>query len=89
MRSQKLGKNTLPDVEVLNISLYGLWILIKGEEFFLPYEKHPWFKQATVQQIHHCELSPAGIALHWPDLDVDLAIESLRNPEKFPLVFKK
>jgi hypothetical protein len=22
----------------------------------------------------------------WPDLDIDLAVESIRNPEKFPLV---
>jgi hypothetical protein len=24
--------------------------------------------------------------LYWPDLDVDLAVESIRNPERFPLV---
>ena len=22
----------------------------------------------------------------WPNLDIDLAVESIRNPEKFPLV---
>jgi hypothetical protein len=24
--------------------------------------------------------------LYWPDLDIDLAVESIRHPEKFPLV---
>ena len=24
--------------------------------------------------------------LYWPDLDVDLAVESIRHPDKFPLV---
>ena len=89
MKSQKLGRNTSPEVEVLNISIHGLWILVKGEEFFLPYEKYPWFKGATIEQIHNCELSPAGRGVHWPDLDVDLAIESLKHPEKFPLTYKK
>ncbi|WP_420886735.1 DUF2442 domain-containing protein [Candidatus Kuenenia stuttgartensis] len=26
--------------------------------------------------------------LHWPDLDIDLEIDSLENPEKYPLVYK-
>jgi hypothetical protein len=29
---------------------------------------------------------PSPHHLRWPDLDVDLAVESIRNPEKFPLV---
>jgi len=27
--------------------------------------------------------------LHWPDLDVDLAVESIEHPERFPLVSQK
>jgi hypothetical protein len=26
--------------------------------------------------------------LHWPKLDVDLKIEILQNPEKYPLLYK-
>jgi hypothetical protein len=26
---------------------------------------------------------------HWPDLDVDLSLQMIRNPERFPLVFKQ
>jgi hypothetical protein len=29
-----------------------------------------------------------GYACYWPELDVDLAVESIRHPEKFPLVSK-
>jgi hypothetical protein len=29
---------------------------------------------------------PSPHHLRWPDLDVDLAVESIRDPEKFPLV---
>ena len=27
--------------------------------------------------------------LHWPHLDTDIEIESLKTPEKYPLVFEK
>jgi hypothetical protein len=26
--------------------------------------------------------------LHWPDLDIDLAVESIEHPERFPLIAK-
>jgi hypothetical protein len=29
---------------------------------------------------------PAPHHLYWPDLDVDLAVESIEHPERFPLV---
>jgi hypothetical protein len=29
---------------------------------------------------------PSARHLYWPDLDIDLAVESIRNPEAFPLV---
>ncbi|MBE7549061.1 MAG: DUF2442 domain-containing protein [Planctomycetia bacterium] len=35
----------------------------------------------NVQLIHDSHL-------HWPDLDIDLEIDSLENPEKYPLVYK-
>ena len=50
MKSQKLGTNT-SKAEVLNISLSGIWLLLKGKEFFLPYEDFPWFKNAKISQI--------------------------------------
>jgi hypothetical protein len=33
----------------------------------------------------HVEL-PQPHHLYWPELDVDLAVESIRNPGAFPLV---
>ena len=70
--------------EVTQISTHGIWLFVKQTEYFLPYEKFPWFETATVAQIHNVELSH-GFHLYWPDLDVDLHIESLIHPEKYPL----
>ena len=87
MRSSALGKNTSP-AEVQDISRNGIWLLIQGREYFLAYAEYPWFKEATLSAIYNLELLH-GTHLHWPDLDVDLELESLQQPERYPLVYKK
>lgn len=86
MKSAALGLSTFP-VEVTNISRHGFWLLLKDEELFLPFSDFPWFQDAAVRKILNVELlSPNH--LYWPELDVDLAVESIRHPERFPLVSK-
>ena len=72
-------------VEVTNISRYGLWLLLQDEELFLPFEDFPWFREAPVGQVLNVE-APSPDHLYWPELDIDLAVESIRHPENFPLV---
>ena len=78
------GISTSP-VEVTNISKHGFWLLLESEELFLPFSEFPWFYNVPVGKILNVELPSSG-HLYWPDLDVDLAVESIRHPEKFPLV---
>jgi hypothetical protein len=73
--------------EVTNISKHGFWLLLGDEELLLPFEHFPWFKSATVEQICNVE-RPSPNRLYWPSLDVDLAVESIRQPEAFPLISK-
>ena len=84
MVSAALG-NSISDVEVTNVSRHGFWILIGGEELFLPFEKFPWFREAPISQVTNVERSQPH-HLYWPDLDVDLHVDSIRNPERFPLM---
>jgi hypothetical protein len=86
MKSQKLGKNT-SKAEVLNISPFGLWLLVLGVEYFLSYKEFPWFKEAKVSEIYNFELVH-NTHLYWLKLDIDLSLQSLAQPEKFPLKFK-
>ncbi len=86
MKSALRGKNTSA-VEVTNVSKHGFWLFIHGQEKFLPFEQFPWFKDVPIGQLLHVEL-PQPHHLYWPDLDVDLALESLDHPEQFPLVSK-
>jgi Protein of unknown function (DUF2442) len=76
---------TTSAAEVTNISRHGFWLLLGDEELLLPFEQFPWFRSATLAQITEVECPSPG-HLYWPSLDVDLSVESIRNPESFPLV---
>jgi hypothetical protein len=84
MKSAALGNNT-SGPEVTNVSQHGLWLLLGREELFLPFAQFPWFRDAPIGKVLHVE-QPATHHLYWPELDIDLAVDSIRNPEQFPLV---
>ncbi len=73
------------NVEVTNVSPHGFWLLIGENERFVSFKDFPWFPEATIAELANVEL-PSGHHLYWPDLDVDLAVESLDHPERYPLV---
>jgi hypothetical protein len=84
MRSAKRGKST-SDVEVTNVSRHGFWLLVSGEEKLVTFETFPWFRAASIGALTHVVMPGPG-HLYWPDLDVDLAIESIDYPDRYPLV---
>jgi len=86
MKSKIAGKN-ISVVEVLNISKHGFWLFIRGKEYFLSFRDYPWFKEAKIDSILKVEL-PQRNHLYWPDLDVDLEVDSLKNPDHYPLTAK-
>ena len=71
MKSQKRGKN-ISDAEIQNVSEFGIWMLVKGQEYFLSYKEFPWFEKASVQDIYNFQFLH-GQHLHWPVLDIDLS----------------
>ena len=73
--------------EVLNITAQGLWLLLDGKELFASFGDFPWLADGTIRQLTRIE-RPRQDHLYWPELDVDLAVESLKHPEKFPLLSK-
>jgi hypothetical protein len=86
MSSQTLGNNILT-VEVTNISSHGIWLLTRDRELFIPYKEFPWFKDAPIGKILNVE-EPTPGHFYWPELDVDLGIDSIKHPERFPLKSK-
>jgi len=72
-------------VEVTNVSTHCLWLMLGNEELAVPFTEFPWFKKATIEQLSEVQRLSED-HLYWPQLDVDLSIESIRRPESFPLV---
>ena len=86
MKLQKPGINT-SEVDVLNVTLSGIWLYVRGKEYFLSYESFPWFKNASISQIHNVELYHNHY-LRWKKLDIDLELESLENLDRYPLSYR-
>ena len=84
MKSAALGQSTSL-AEVTNVSPHGFWLFVGERELFVPFNQFPWFREASVREITNVQL-PSPHHLYWPDLDIDLTVESIEHPEKYPLV---
>jgi hypothetical protein len=84
MKSALRGKPT-SKVEVTNVAPGGFRLLIDERELFLPFKTFPWFHDATIREITTVE-RPSAHHLYWPELDIDLAVDSIEHPDRFPLV---
>ena len=86
-KSGKLGPATF-QATVENISENGFWIFLGDREVFVPFSDFPWFKEAPVAQILDVQRPSLG-HLYWPALDIDLSLESIEDPSRFPLVSRR
>jgi len=73
---------------VTNVSVHGFWLLLESRELFVSFSQFPWFRDASIGHLVNVEL-PTDHHLHWPDLDVDLEVESIEHPELYPLVSRE
>lgn len=85
MLSKKRGKNIYAN-EVTAVGRDGFWLINEELEFFVPFADYPIFRHATVEQIYNMEEIAPG-QLRWESLDVDIELDALENPERYPLKF--
>ena len=86
MNSSMHGSRT-SGTEVTHVSSHGVWLLADGQELFLSYDDFPWFKDAPIGKVLNVKQVTEG-HFRWPELDVDVGIESIEHPEKYPLKAK-
>ena len=72
------------DVEVTAILPGGIRLLAGDRILFLSFDEFPWFSDAPVSAVLKVE-RPTEHHLYWPLLDVDLHVDSIDHPERFPL----
>jgi len=84
-----LNKNTLStSASVLMINDKGIMISVDSQDYFLSYNRVPWMKDASIRDVLNVQKQGRS-AIEWPSLDVDLEIESLKHPERYPLIMKR
>lgn len=86
MKLKKHGEST-SIIEVTNIDSMGFWVWVDSKEHYLSFSDFPWFMNASIKSISHVERE-SGTHLYWPDLDVDLTVDMIDNPEAYPLQYK-
>jgi hypothetical protein len=86
MKSKSASINT-EAVEVTSISRHGFWLYLGGRELFVSFKDFPWFADAPVAKITHVAW-PSPNHLYWPDLDIDLSVDSIQRPSDFPIIFE-
>lgn len=84
MKSRELASNTSAP-EVTSVSPHGFWLLLDEREVFLSFRQFPWFVDATIAELSKVE-RPVAHHLYWPALAIDLHLDSIENPDAFPLV---
>ena len=87
MKSARMGRSTW-DVEITDVSAHGIRVSIGERELFASFTDFPWFEEASSRELVTVE-RPSPNHLFWPELDVDLAVDSLEHPDRYPLVSRR
>ena len=73
--------------EVTEVTSVGLRLVVADRERYISFHDFPWFGKAPAWKIRNVEqLSDDHV--RWPDLDIDLSVESIDDPGRFPLIWK-
>ena len=75
-------------VDVLMINDKGVMLSVQGQDYFLSYNRVPWMRDATINEVLDVQMSGKN-AIEWPKLEVDLEVESLKHPERYPLLIRR
>ena len=81
-----LEKNGTTTAEVTMINARGILLFVGGKEYYLSYDRYPWFRNAKVSDVLDVTM-PDEESLRWDAIDGDLEIDSIIHPERYPISF--
>ena len=88
METNLNGSSQNTSVSVLMINSQGMMLSVLGNDYFMSYNRVPWLRDARISSALNVRMAGQN-AIEWPELDVDLEIESLKHPDRYPLVMKR
>ncbi len=62
-----------------------LHVRVGDRVYTVPFTAYPALRNASPAALARITASPT--TLRWPDLDVDIALEALEYPDRYPLLF--
>ena len=65
----------------------GIWFATGCVEYPLSYEDFPCFKGVPEEKVKYV-IEPETDVYYWPELDVQLTLEQIWNPKKYPMKTK-
>ena len=83
-KDRRAKRNSAPEVTAIN--RHGIWLRFDGRDRFLRYVSFPWFRHVPRRKVRWVT-RPFAEHLRWPALDVDLELDSIDHPERYPIVF--
>ena len=88
MQTTSKSNTNSTSVDVLMINDRGVMLSVQGQDYFLSYNRVPWMRDATINEVLDVQMNGKN-AIEWPKLEIDLEVESLRHPERYPLLIKR
>ena len=87
---QNDSRNNISNISVSVLMINGQVIMISvgGQDYFLSYNRIPWMREASINDVLNVQMCGTE-AVEWPALDIDLELDSLRHPERYPLLIKR
>lgn len=73
---------------VLMINDKGQMISVQGQDYFISYNRIPWMRNASIADALNVQMCGRN-AIEWPSLDVELETDSMKRPERYPLIMKR
>ena len=81
MNSEPLGIGTSA-VEVTNVSMHGIWLWQATGNSSLATKISLGSRNAPISKIVNVK-EPTPDHFYWPDLDIDIGMQTIEHPEKF------
>ena len=88
MQNDSKNNTNSTSASVLMINAQGIMISVCGQDYFLSYNRIPWMRDAAIKDVLNIQMC-GNEAVEWPNLDIDLELDSLRHPERYPLLIKR
>jgi hypothetical protein len=70
------------------VSATGFVVVIDDREIAVRYRDFPFFRDASEADLRSIT-RPASEHLRWPRLDIDLELDSLEHPSRYPLTERR